>query len=59
MPEDSGADVEKRRGTARSRNDKVNVEVEAPGDGKLTEIGAREGDFVKFGSVVAIIDRES
>jgi 2-oxoglutarate dehydrogenase E2 component (dihydrolipoamide succinyltransferase) len=39
--------------------DKVNVEVEAPGDGKLTEIRAQEGEFVKFGAVVAVIDQES
>ena len=37
--------------------DKVNVEIEAPDDGELLEISAQEGDFLKFGAVVAIIDK--
>lgn len=37
--------------------DKVNVEVEAPEDGLLSEIYAQEGDFIKFGAVVAAIDK--
>lgn len=39
--------------------DKVNVEIESPGDGRLSEINAREGDFVKFGAVVAVIEQEA
>jgi len=37
--------------------DKVNVEIEAPDDGILNEINAQDGDFVKFGAVVAVIDK--
>ena len=36
--------------------DKVNVEIEAPVDGTLDEVSAKEGDFVKFGAAVAVID---
>jgi 2-oxoglutarate dehydrogenase E2 component (dihydrolipoamide succinyltransferase) len=38
---------------------KVNVEIESPEDGQLEEISAQEGDFVKFGIVVAVIDTAS
>jgi biotin carboxyl carrier protein len=34
----------------------VNVEIESPDDGLLQEIRAQEGEFVKFGVVVAIIE---
>ena len=37
--------------------DKVNVEVEAPEDGTLGEISAKVDDFVKFGAVVAVIEK--
>ena len=37
--------------------DKVNVEVEAPEDGTLIQVSAHEGDFVKFGAVVAVIEK--
>ena len=37
--------------------DKVNVEIEAPDEDVLNVINAQEGDFVKFGSVVAFIDK--
>jgi 2-oxoglutarate dehydrogenase E2 component (dihydrolipoamide succinyltransferase) len=36
--------------------DKVNVEIEAPDSGLLSEVRAQEGDTVSFNSVVAIID---
>jgi pyruvate/2-oxoglutarate dehydrogenase complex dihydrolipoamide acyltransferase (E2) component len=36
--------------------DKVNVEIEAPGSGLLSEVRAQEGDTVSFNSVVGIID---
>jgi len=39
--------------------DKVNVEVEAAEDGVLSEIYAQEGEFIKFGTVVAAIDKPS
>jgi pyruvate/2-oxoglutarate dehydrogenase complex dihydrolipoamide acyltransferase (E2) component len=35
----------------------VNVEIESPDDGQLEEISAQEGDFVKFGAVVAVIEK--
>ena len=38
--------------------DKVNVEIEAPDSGLLTEVRANEGQVVRFNSVVAIIERE-
>ena len=37
--------------------DKVNAEIEAPED--WYEITVQEGDFVKFGAVVAVIDETS
>jgi 2-oxoglutarate dehydrogenase E2 component (dihydrolipoamide succinyltransferase) len=39
--------------------DKVNGEIETPEDGLLDEITVQEGDFVKFGAVVAVIDKTS
>lgn len=36
--------------------DKVNVEIEAPDSGLLSEVRAQDGDTVSFNSVVAIID---
>jgi 2-oxoglutarate dehydrogenase E2 component (dihydrolipoamide succinyltransferase) len=36
--------------------DKVNVEIEAPVAGTLAEVSVKEGDFVKFGAVVAVVD---
>lgn len=52
-----GATVKKGDALVEVETDKVNVEIEAPEDGKLAEINAREGDFVKFGAVVAVIDK--
>jgi len=53
----AGASVKKGDALLEVETDKVNVEVEAPEDGTLNEINANEGDFVKFGSVVAIIEK--
>lgn len=53
-----GAQVRKGEALLEVETDKVNVEIESPGDGRLSEINAREGDFVKFGAVVAVIDQE-
>lgn len=52
-----GVSVKKGEALLEVETDKVNVEIEAPEDGQLSAINAREGDFVKFGSVVAVIDR--
>ena len=52
-----GEQVQKGEALLEVETDKVNVEIEAPGDGLLAEIKAREGDFVKFGAVVAVIDK--
>lgn len=54
-----GDSVRKGEALLEVETDKVNVEVEAPEDGRLGEIGAKEGDFVKFGAVVAMIDNPS
>lgn len=51
-----GATVKKGEALLEVETDKVNVEIEAPEDGRLAEISAQQGDFVKFGSVVAMID---
>lgn len=52
-----GANVKKGDALLEVETDKVNVEVEAPEDGTLDEIRANEGDFVKFGAVVATIEK--
>ena len=54
-----GTKVKKGEALLEVETDKVNVEIEAPEDGRLSEINAREGDFVKFGAVVAVIDKPS
>jgi pyruvate/2-oxoglutarate dehydrogenase complex dihydrolipoamide acyltransferase (E2) component len=51
-----GARVQKGEALLEVETDKVNVEIESPGDGQLAEIKAQEGEFVKFGVVVAVID---
>jgi pyruvate/2-oxoglutarate dehydrogenase complex dihydrolipoamide acyltransferase (E2) component len=53
-----GTKVQKGDALLEVETDKVNVEIEAPDAGLVTEIKAQEGDFVKFGSVVAVIDKE-
>ncbi len=51
-----GAMVKKGDALLEVETDKVNVEVEAPQDGTLIHISADEGDLVKFGAVVAVIE---
>lgn len=51
-----GAVVKKGDGLLEVETDKVNVEIESPGDGVLKEIKAQEGDTVKFSAVVGIIE---
>jgi len=53
----SGSAVKKGEALLEVETDKVNVEIEAPVDGTLAELGAKEGDFVKFGAAVAVIDQ--
>lgn len=52
-----GAEVRKGEALLEVETDKVNVEIESPDDGQLEEISAQEGDFVKFGAVVAVIEK--
>ena len=52
-----GDKVRKGEALLEVETDKVNVEIEAPDNGELLEISAREGDFIKFGVVVAVIDK--
>lgn len=52
-----GASVQKGEALLEVETDKVNVEIESPDDGRLEEISAQEGEFVKFGAVVAVIDK--
>ena len=52
-----GAKVKKGEALLEVETDKVNVEIESPDDGQLEEISAHEGDFVKFGAVVAVIEK--
>jgi pyruvate/2-oxoglutarate dehydrogenase complex dihydrolipoamide acyltransferase (E2) component len=52
-----GDEVKKGEGLLEVETDKVNVEIEAPDDGVLKEIKAREGDFVTFSAVVALIEK--
>ena len=52
-----GAAVKKGEALLEVETDKVNVEIEAPADGTLRDVSAKEGDFIKFGATVAVIDR--
>lgn len=52
-----GASVQKGEALLEVETDKVNVEIESPDDGQLEKIHAQEGEFVKFGAVVAVIDK--
>jgi len=56
---EQGDEVHKGEAIVEVETDKVNVEVEAPEDGVLREIYAQEGEFIKFGAVVASIDKPS
>ncbi len=51
-----GAFVKKGESLLEVETDKVNVEIESPDSGLLSEIFAKEGDVVIFNSVVAIIE---
>jgi pyruvate/2-oxoglutarate dehydrogenase complex dihydrolipoamide acyltransferase (E2) component len=51
----SGSTVKKGEALLEVETDKVNVEIEAPVEGTLAEVSAKEGDFVKFGASVAVI----
>lgn len=53
----AGAAVKKGEALLEVETDKVNVEIEAPADGTLVEVSAQEGDFIKFGAAVAVIDQ--
>jgi 2-oxoglutarate dehydrogenase E2 component (dihydrolipoamide succinyltransferase) len=52
-----GAFVKKGESLLEVETDKVNVEIESPDSGLLSEILAKEGDVVIFNSVVAIIEK--
>lgn len=52
----SGSAVTKGEALLEVETDKVNVEIESPADGTLAEVSAKEGDFVKFGAAVAVIE---
>ena len=52
-----GASVKKGEALLEVVTDKVNVELAAPADGTLGELSAKVGDFVKFGAVVAVIEK--
>jgi len=52
-----GSAVKKGEALLEVETDKVNVEIDAPVDGILGEASAKEEDFVKFGTVVAVIDK--
>ncbi|MFQ5539998.1 MAG: lipoyl domain-containing protein [Candidatus Binatia bacterium] len=54
-----GASVQKGEALLEVETDKVNVEIEAPDDGLLSEIRAKEGEVVSFNSVVAIIEKNN
>ena len=54
-----GDKVHKGQAIVEVETDKVNVEVEAPEDGLLSQIYAQEGEYVKFGAVIAAIDNPS
>ena len=51
-----GSAVKKGEALLEVETDKVNVEIEAPADGTLGEASAKEGDFVRFGAAVAVIE---
>jgi pyruvate/2-oxoglutarate dehydrogenase complex dihydrolipoamide acyltransferase (E2) component len=53
-----GETVKKGEPLLEVETDKVNVEIEAPASGILSEIRAEEGCVASFNSVVAIIERE-
>ena len=56
MAKDAGSKRQKADALLEVETDKVNVEIESPEDGVLKEVKAREGETVKFSSVVAVIE---
>jgi pyruvate/2-oxoglutarate dehydrogenase complex dihydrolipoamide acyltransferase (E2) component len=54
----TGEFVNKGEPLLEVETDKVNVEIEAPESGRLSEVHAVEGSVIRFNSVVAIIERE-
>ena len=54
-----GAHVQKGEALLEVETDKVNVEIESPDEGQLDQISAKEGDFIKFGAVVAVVVKSS
>lgn len=53
---DEGAAVESGQALAEIETDKVDVALEAPSAGTLSRRCVAEGDVVKVGAVVAVID---
>ena len=51
-----GEAVQKGDPLVEVETDKVNVEIEAPASGRLSEVRAEEGQAVRFNSVVGVID---
>lgn len=50
-----GEAVQKGEPLLEVETDKVNVEIEAPDSGLLSEVRVKEGEVVAFNSVVAVI----
>ncbi len=51
-----GETVQRGEPLLEVETDKVNVEIEAPDSGLLSEVRAKEGEVVTFNSVVAVIE---
>lgn len=51
-----GETVQRGEPLLEVETDKVNVEIEAPDGGLLSEVRAKEGEVVTFNSVVAVIE---
>ena len=51
-----GQEVRKGEPLLEVETDKVNVEIEAPDSGHLSEVLAKEGEVIKFNTTVAIIE---
>ena len=51
-----GQTVQKGEPLVEVETDKVNVEIEAPDSGLLSEVRVKEGEVVAFNSVVAVIE---
>lgn len=53
-----GETVQRGEPLLEVETDKVNVEIEAPDSGLLSEVRAQEGEVITFNSVVAVIERK-